>query len=890
MTEASVAQAGPDVQADSNHDVADALVSRAREAAAIFTQYGQEEVDRIVAAAAKAGAARRIELARMAAEETGMGVWEDKVIKNLFATEYVYQDIRHVRTVGLVRDCPETGLMEYAEPLGVVLGVIPVTNPTSTTMFKSLLALKTRNALIISPSPKAPRCTIEAARTMYEAALAAGAPDDCIGWVEKSSQELTHELMTHPKVSLILATGGMGLVHAAYSSGTPAIGVGPGNVPVYIHPSADIPSAVNDILMSKTFDNGTICASEQSLVVDRQIEPVLVERLVSQGAYFLTPEQIAKVEAVAITPDGKGMSPRVVGQSPQRIAELAGIQVPAGTRVLIARLAGVGPKYPLSREKLSPILGFYTVGSLEEGVNLSSDLMHFGGLGHTAVIWARDAEATAEFSRTINAGRIIVNSPSSHGAIGGLYNRIHPSLTLGCGAGGQNITTDNVTVSHLLNLKRVSRRMVNMRWFRVPPRIYFEAGALDEFFQHEIRQMAARRAMIVCSGSAVRLGTTARVEGYLRQAGIASAVFSDVEPDPTVETAQQGAQAMRKFQPDLIIALGGGSPIDAAKVMWLFYEHPEISFEDLRLRFMDIRKRVVPFPPLGTKAKFIAIPTTSGTGSEVTAFAVVTDRKTGAKYPLADYALTPDVAIVDPNLTLSTPAAVTADTGMDALSHALESYVSVVASDYTDPLALRAIQLVFRYLPLAYRDGSDTVAREKMHNAATIAGMAFTNALLGVNHCLAHILGATFHIPHGRANALVMIPVIRFNAALPRKFTAYPNYPFPQALERYAQVAEALKLDASTPEKGLQSLTQAIAELKAQLDIPATIAQAGVPRADFAAQVQHMAEVAFDDQCAGSNPCYPLADDLVRVLWEAYGELSTETAVVYGADNREMRA
>jgi acetaldehyde dehydrogenase/alcohol dehydrogenase len=853
-------------------EVADDLVSQAREAAAVFTQYGQEDVDRIVDAAAKAGAARHIELARMAVEETGMGVFEDKVIKNLFATEYVYNDIRRVKTVGLVNDSPASGVMEFAEPLGVVLGIIPVTNPTSTVMFKSLISLKTRNAIVVCASRNALRCSIEAAKTMYEAALAAGAPDYVVRWVEEPSRELTAALMAHPDVSLILATGGMGLVQAAYSSGKPAIGVGPGNVPVYIDRTADVNTAVNDVLMSKTFDNGTICASEQSVVVDEKIEDAVADRFKSQGAYFLKPGEIAKVEAVAIDRERNSMSPRVVGQSPERIAELAGIKIPEGTRVLIARLGGVGDRYPLSREKLCPILGFYRVRRLEEAVNLCTDLMHFGGLGHTAVIFSQDPKSIQEFSETINAGRIIVNSPSSHGAIGGLYNRIHPSLTLGCGAGGRNITTDNVTVSHLLNLKRVTRRMVDMRWFRVPPRVYFEPGSLDEFFQGEIRQMGAHRALIVCSGSAVRLGTTERLETYLRQAGITSAVFSDVQPDPTVETIEKGAEAMRRFRPDLIIALGGGSPIDAAKAMWLFYEHPDVGFDDLKLRFMDIRKRVVPYPKLGEKAKLIAIPTTSGTGSEVTAFSVVTDEKTGTKYPLADYELTPHVAIIDPNLTMSVPPTVTADTGMDALAHALEAYVSVVASDYTDPLALRAIQLVFQYLPQAYADGDNPLAREKMHNASTIAGMAFTNAFLGINHCLAHILGATFHISHGRANALVMIPVIRFNAALPKKFTTYPKYRFPRAGERYAEIADALKLDASTPEKGVESLVQAIAELKAKLDLPATIREAGVSRADFEAKVGHMAEIAFDDQCVGANPCYPLVDDLVRLFWEAYGE------------------
>jgi len=861
-----------DVSEKAVKSAADELVSQAREAAAVYTQYDQEQVDEIVGAATRAGAKRHIELARMAYEETGMGVFEDKVIKNLFATEYVYNDIRHVKTVGLVSDCPESGVLEFAEPLGVILGITPVTNPTSTAMFKCLISLKTRNSIIISASRNACGCSVEAAKTMYEAALDAGAPDYVIRWVEKPSREMTRFLMTHPDMSLILATGGMELVHAAYGSGTPAIGVGPGNVPVYIEKSADINMAVNDILMSKTFDNGMICASEQAVVVDAAIRSDVVARFKSQGAYFLTAAQTAKVETVAIDPDRHTMSRQVVGQSPQRIAELAGIAVPKNSKVLIARLKGVGEKYPLSREKLCPILGFYVVRGLEEGVNLCTDLTHFGGLGHTASIFSRDDDAIRQFGETINAGRIIVNSPSTHGAIGDLYNRNHPSLTLGCGAGGKNITTDNVTVSNLLNIKRVSKRMVNMKWFRVPSRIYFEPGSLDTFFTNEIKDMGAKRAFIVCSGSAVRQGTTAKVEGYLRQAGMASAVFSDVKSDPTVETVQKGAEAMAGFKPDLIIAIGGGSPIDAAKAMWLFYENPDVSFDDLKLRFMDIRKRIVRFPELRRKARLVAIPTTSGTGSEVTAFTVVTDSQTRKKYPLTDYEMTPDVAIVDPNLTLSVPASVTADTGMDVLSHALESYVSVVASDYTDPLALRAIECVFKYLPKAYKDGGDQLAREKMHNASAIAGMAFTNAFLGINHCLAHIIGATFHVPHGRANALVMNAVIRYNARQPNKFTTYPNYRYHRAAERYAEIARALHLDASTSQKGVDSLTKAITKLKSKLDIPATIREAGVPEAEFRANIKRMSEVAFDDQCAGANPSYPIEADLRRILWESYGK------------------
>jgi len=849
---------------------ADELVRQAKEAAALFTQYDQHSVDRIVEAAARAGAARRIELARMAVDETGMGVFEDKVIKNLFATEYIYNDIRDRKTVGLIKDSHETGIMEFAEPLGVILGITPVTNPTSTAMFKCLISLKTRNAIIISGARNALRSTIEAAKTIYEAALAAGAPDYCIRWVDVSSRELTQTLMSHPDVSLILATGGMGMVKAAYGSGTPAIGVGPGNVPAYIEKSADIKAAVNDILLSKTFDNGMICASEQSVVVDREIRNVVMARFQSQGGYFLKPAETARVEAVAIDPEKGSMSPRIVGQSVKRIAELAGITVPENTRVLMAPMKGVGEAYPLSREKLCPILGFYTVGNLREGVNVCQDILYFGGLGHSASIASQDPKAIREFSETVNAGRIIVNSPSALGAIGDIYTRIHPSLTLGCGAGGQNITTDNVTVDNLINIKRVTKRMANMKWFRVPPQIYFEPGAFDTFFTKEVRQMGVHRAFIVCTGSAIRQGATPKLEDYLHQAGIVTAVYSDVTPDPTVETVTNGAEAMKRFEPDLIVALGGGSPIDAAKAMWLFYENPGIQFSDLRMRFVDIRKRIVRFPLLGRKAKLIAIPTTSGTGSEVTSFSVVTDGKTGTKYPLADYSLTPHVAIVDPNLTLSVPRSVTADTGLDVLAHAIESYVSVLASDYTDPLALRAIQLVFEYLPQAYRNGENLLAREKMHNASTIAGMAFTNAFLGINHCLAHTLGATFHIAHGRANALVMVPVIRYNAALPKKFAAFPNYRFPQARERYAQIASALKLPCATPDAGVTSLIKAVMALCAELDVPASIREAGVSEAAFESGFQRMAEIAFDDQCMGANPTYTPVEDLARILREAY--------------------
>ncbi|MEQ8167757.1 MAG: bifunctional acetaldehyde-CoA/alcohol dehydrogenase [Candidatus Eremiobacterota bacterium] len=846
------------------------LVTQAKEASAIFTQYTQEEVDNIVYRAAKAGAARRVELAKMAAKETGMGVFEDKAIKNLFATEYIYNDIRDIKTVGLINDCPEQGLMEFAEPLGVILGITPSTNPTSTAMFKILLALKTRNSIIISGARNALNSTNEAAKILYEAALKAGAPDYAVRWVEHPSRELTHALMTHKDISLILATGGTGLVHASYGSGNPAIGVGPGNVPVYIEKSASIAQAVNDILLSKTFDNGMICASEQALIVDHTIKELVEEKLIEMGAYFLSREETKILENVVIDPQKKSMNPKIVGQSPQKIGEIAGINIPANTRILIAYMDGVGEDYPLSREKLCPLLGFYTVKSFDEAVNLCTDLTHFGGLGHTASIFSNDKEVIKEFGKTINAGRIVVNSPSSHGGIGDIYNCLHPSLTLGCGAGGRNITTDNVTVNHLLNIKRISKRMLNMKWFRVPSRIYFEPGCLDVFFKHEIKELGVHHAFIVCTGSAIRQGAVSLIQADLHKAGINSTIFSDIKSDPTIEMIETGVNAMKKINPDLIIAVGGGSPIDAAKAMWLLYEQPELSFEDLKLYFMDIRKRIVKISPLGKKAKFIAIPTTSGTGSEVTAFTVVTDEKTNKKYPVADYAITPDIAIIDPNLVMTVPKEVTADTGLDALSHGLECYVSAVASDYTDPLALRSMQLIFKYLPQAYKNGHDKEARERMHNAATIAGMAFTNAFLGINHALAHILGATFHIPHGRANAFMMIPVIRYNASQPKKFIAFPNYPYPKAKERYVEIADALKLKYSTPEEGIESLIKAIEDLKSLVGIPKSIKEAGVPEEAFRAEVRRMAEIAFEDQCVVSNASYPLVEDLEKILWEAY--------------------
>lgn len=844
----------------------DRLVADAQQALEAMRCMSQEEIDKIVQAMAVAGAAAHVRLARMAVDETGMGVYEDKVIKNLFATEYVYNAIRNQKTVGVLGESPEDGLAEVADPVGVIAGITPVTNPTSTTLFKSLIAIKTRNPIVFSFHPKAVRCSAEAASVMRDAAVAAGAPEGCIAWLEQTSIEATQALMRHPGVALILATGGAGMVEAAYSSGKPALGVGPGNVPAYIHKSADLKQAVNDILLSKTFDNGTVCASEQAVIVDSDVAEEVRRLFESLGARFLEPDEIRRLETFAIDPKRCSMAPQIVGQPATRIAEMAKIDVPPNTKVLIAELEGVGPEYPLSREKLSPILAFYTVPDQEEGIRRCEQMTEFGGLGHTAVIHAKDEAAIQAFSERVRTGRLLVNSPSSQGAIGDLYNRNTPSLTLGCGTMGHNATTDNVGIRNLLNVKRVAARKPRMKWFRVPPEIYFERGSLDV-----LSTIPERRAFIVTDEAMVKLGYVEAVRRRLERAGIASQVFSGVEPDPSVETVDAGTRAMERFQPDLIIALGGGSPMDAAKGMWLFYEYPGTRFEELRLKFMDIRKRTWRYPGLGRRARFVAIPTTSGTGSEVTAFAVITDKKANVKYPLADYELTPDIAIVDPELVRTVPPQVTADTGIDTLVHAIEAYVSVMASDYSDALALRAIELVFQYLPRAYRNGEhDEEARERMHNAATIAGMAFTNAFLGINHSLAHILGARFHIAHGRANAILLPHVIRYNAGTPTKLATFPQYEWPRAGERYADIARRLGLPAETVEQGVDSLIAAIQKLLDEVGIPKSVAAVGVDAEAYENAVPGMADIAYNDQCTISNPRQPLVHELADILRKAY--------------------
>lgn len=843
----------------------DDLVSLAQVAQKEFLKLNQEQVDAIVKAMALAGIAKHMELARLAVEETKMGVYEDKVTKNLFATEYVYHSIKRIKTVGVVHENHEEGYMEVAEPVGVIAGVTPVTNPTSTTMFKCLIAMKTRNPIIFAFHPKAQRSSSAAAQVMLEAALEAGAPQNCISWIKNPSVEATTSLMNHPGVSLVLATGGSGMVRAAYSSGKPALGVGPGNVPAYIHSSANITRAVNDIILSKTFDNGVICASEQAIITDRAIAERVLNTLKAYGAYILNPDETKKVEEIAIDPVHQTMNPDVVGQSATKIASMAGINVPPDTKVLIAPLEGVGPAYPLSREKLSPILAFYVVEDFEEGIHRCEELTEFGGLGHTAVIHAEDQAVIEEFGHRVRTGRLLVNSPSSHGAIGEIYNSNIPSLTLGCGSMGGNATTANISVKQLLNFKRVALRRYRMKWFKIPPKIYFEPGSLSY-----LSKIHGERAFIVTDPTMVKLGYVEKAIYHLEKAGIRTDVFSDVEPDPSVETVNKGVEAMKKFKPDLIVALGGGSPIDAAKGMWLFYENPEASFESLRLKFLDIRKRTYKFPHLGKRATFVAIPTTSGTGSEVTAFAVITDKTRDIKYPLADYELTPDIAIIDPELVMSVPKNVTADTGLDVLVHAIEAYVSVLSSDYTDALALKAIEQVFAYLPRAYENGQDKLAREKMHNASTMAGMAFTNAFLGINHSMAHALGAKFHIPHGKANALLLPHVIAYNASRPSKLVAYPQYEEYRAPKRYAEIARYLDLPASTTEEGVESLIKAVKDLMIKLDLPTSLAEAGIDREEFEKAVGEMAELAFADQCTVSNPRLPLVTELEDLYRRAY--------------------
>lgn len=845
------------------------LVEKAKKASEEYLKLDQEQINNIIKCMAMAGLEKHMELAKMAVEETGRGIYEDKITKNMFATEYIYHSIKYDKTVGIIDENEEEGYVNIAEPVGIIAGVTPVTNPTSTTMFKSIIAAKTRNVIIFGFHPSAQKCSVEAAKTVRDAAIKAGAPENCILWIEEPSITATNFLMNHPDVNLILATGGTGMVKAAYSCGKPALGVGPGNVPCYIDKTAKLKTSVNDLVLSKSFDNGMICASEQSVIVDRKIKDEFEKLMKEAGCYFLNAEQTNQLKcSMFIEEKGCALNADIVGKSPYNIAKMAGFEVPKDTKVLVLQENGVGVEYPFSKEKLSPVLAYYVVDNSDEGIRLAEKLIEFGGLGHSAVIHSEDNETILKFSETIKAGRIIVNSPSTHGAIGDIYNTNMPSLTLGCGTFGGNSTTANVSSVNLINVKRVAKRRVNMQWFKVPDKIYFEAGSIA--YLEKMPEIT--RAFIVTDPSMVKLGYVDKILYHLRKRAdyVHSEIFSDVESDPSFDTIKKGVAMMNEFKPDVIIAIGGGSPIDAAKGMWLFYEHPDADVEGLKLKFMDIRKRTYKFPKLGEKAKMVAIPTTSGTGSEVTSFAVITDKNINKKYPLADYELTPDVAIVDPDLVMSLPKSITADTGMDVLTHAIEAYVSNMASDYTDGLAEKAAELVFKNLREAYNNGTDKTAREKMHNASTIAGMAFTNAFLGINHSIAHKLGAEFHLPHGRINAILLPYVIKYNAEKPTKFVSFPKYEYFIADQKYADISRKMGFPAYTNEEGVNSLIEEIKKLNSDLGIPHSLKDAGVDEQEFLSKVDMLADRAFEDQCTNANPRLPLVTELKQIMLDAY--------------------
>lgn len=848
----------------------DQLVANAQKALEEYMKLDQEQVDKIVHAMALAGLDNHMPLAKLAYEETGRGVMEDKIIKNMFASEYIWHDIKYAKTVGIVDENDMEGYVEVAEPVGVVAGVTPVTNPTSTTIFKSMICAKSRDPIIFGFHPSAQKCSAEAAKIVRDAAIAAGAPENCIQWIETPSIEATNALMNHPGVALVLATGGAGMVKAAYSTGKPALGVGPGNVPCYIEKSANLERACTDLMLSKTFDNGMICASEQAVIVDECLADDFERIMKENNCYFLNKEETKKVSDYVINPQKQAVNSAVVGKPASWIAEQAGVKVPDKTKILIALLPDVGPEYPLSREKLSPVLAYFKVKDWHQGFEYAQKMLNLGGLGHSAVIHSTNNDLITLYGETMKVGRVISNSPSSQGAIGDIYNTNTPSLTLGCGSYGHNSTTSNVSSVNLINKKRIAKRRVNMQWFKVPSKIYFE----NDSIQYLQKMEGIERAFIVTDPTMVKLGNVDKVLFYLRKREkyCHSEIYSDVEPDPDVETIMRGVQAMRQFQPDVIIALGGGSAMDAAKGMWLFYEHPEATFDGLKLKFMDIRKRAYKFPRLGAKAQMVCIPTTSGTGSEVTSFSVVTDKKNGnIKYPLADYALTPGVAIIDPQFVMSLPKSATADTGLDVLTHALEAYVSVMASDYTDGLALQAIGMVFEYLPRAYKNGAtDTVAREKMHNASCIAGMAFTNAFLGLNHSMAHKLGGDYHIPHGRANAILLPYVVEYNAQKPTKFATFPKYEKFIADEKYARIAQYIGKGGKTVQESVQNLVQAIRDLEREVGAPASIQECGIDEKLFFDNLQRLSENAHEDQCTTANPRYPLISEIAELYTKAY--------------------
>jgi acetaldehyde dehydrogenase/alcohol dehydrogenase len=846
----------------------DKLVENAHQALHEYMKLDQEQVDKIVHAMALAGLDNHMKLAKLAIEDTQRGVYEDKIIKNMFATEYVWHDIKHQKTVGIVDENDMEGYVDVAEPVGVVAGVTPVTNPTSTTMFKSIICAKTRNPIIFAFHPSAQKSSVAAAKVMLDAAIKAGAPKYCIQWIEYPAVQKTQDLMKHPGVSLILATGGPGMVNAAYSSGKPALGVGSGNVPCYIEKSANLRRACHDLVLSKTFDNGMICASEQVAIVDKEIASDFEKYMIEAGCHFCNKEETEKLSNFAFKNGLKKVNPAIVGMPAAKIAKEAGIDVPANTKILIAKLDKIDYDVPLAHEKLSPILAYYIAKDTQDALDAALMMLKIGGMGHSAAIHSTNDEIIKKFSNTMLVGRVIINSPSSQGGIGDIYNANTPSLTLGCGTYGHNSTSANISSVNLINKKRVAKRKVNMQWFKVPPKIYFEYDAI----QYLEKMPGISRAFIVTDPMMVKLGNVDKALYYLRRREqyCHSEIFADVEPDPSVETIMRGVEAMKIFKPDVIIAIGGGSAIDAAKGMWLFYEHPETDFKGMRLKFMDIRKRAYQCEDLGQKCKMVCVPTTSGTGSEVTAFDVITDKTNNIKYPITDYALTPDVAIVDPQFAISMPKSATANTGMDVMTHAIEAFVSVMASDYTDALALRSIELVYKYLPIAYENGNDKVAREKMHNASCMAGMAFTNAFLGLCHSMAHKLGGEYHVPHGLANAILLPFIIEYNGQNPTKYTAWPKYECYVADERYAEIARHLGLPARTKEEGVASLAKAIRDLERRMHMPMSIKETGVDESTFLANLNTLSDKAFSDQCTNANPRLPLVSEISDIYKRAY--------------------
>ena len=847
-------------------------IARVRAAQAKYATYTQEQVDKIFFAAAMAANKARIPLAKMTVEETGMGVVEDKVIKNHFASEYIYNTYKDVKTCGVLESDPGFGITKIAEPVGLVAAIIPTTNPTSTAIFKSLLALKTRNGLIISPHPRAKKSTTAAAKIVLDAAVAAGAPEEIIGWIDEPTVPLSAMIMK--EADLILATGGPGMVKAAYSSGKPAVGVGAGNTPAVIDSTADIKMAASSIIHSKTFDNGMICASEQSVVVLKDVYKQFKEEMQTYGAYFLTPEETEKVRKTILI--NGALNAKIVGQTACTIAKMSGFDAPEGSKVLVGEVSSVELSEEFAHEKLSPVLAMYKAEDFDDAIAKASKLIADGGMGHTSVLYVNvetGKEKMDKFERAMKTCRILINTPSSQGGIGDLYNfKLAPSLTLGCGSWGGNSVSENVGVKHLINIKTIAERRENMLWFRAPEKVYFKKGCLGVALRELKNVMNKKKAFIVTDTFLYKSGFTKAITDRLDEMGIVHTTFYNVAPDPTLACAKEGAKAMAAFEPDVIIAIGGGSAMDAGKIMWTLYEHPEVDFQDLAMRFMDIRKRVYTFPHMGDKAYFIAIPTTAGTGSEVTPFAVITDETTATKYPLADYELLPDMAIIDADLMMNIPKGLTSASGIDALTHALEAIASMMATDYTDGLALKAAKLIFTYLPRAYSlGGHDAEAREEMANASTLAGMAFANAFLGVCHSMAHKLGSYHHLPHGVANALMIEEVIRFNCAkAPTKMGTFPQYKYPDCVRRYAEVASFVGITGKTDEEKVEKLIAKIRDLMKEIGLPMTIKDAGVDEKVFLEKLDSMVEDAFDDQCTGANPRYPLMSEIKQMYLNAY--------------------